>query len=65
MNHSELYDSSNTRQQLPHLGDHLNPLFQYMAFVLHDSNLHAVHPVRKQEVPTEKNLLFRGNKLIM
>lgn len=54
MNHSEPYDFSNTRTQLPHLAYYLSSSFQCKAFVSHDSNLHAVHPIKRQAIPTKK-----------
>jgi len=51
MNHSEPYDFSNTHLQLPHPAYHPSPSFQCKAFVSHDSNLHAVHPIKRPAIP--------------
>jgi hypothetical protein len=62
MNHSEPYDFSNTHMRLPHLAYHPSPSFQCKAFVSHDSNLHAVHPIKRQAIPKRSNSQLRTNK---
>lgn len=59
MNHSEPYDFSNTQKQPPHLAYRPNPSFQCKAFVSHDSNLHADHPIKRQAIPKEINPIIR------
>lgn len=65
MNHSEPYDFSNTQMQPPHLAYHLNPSFQCKAFVSHDSNPHADHPIKRQAIPKERNPLIREHTTII
>ena len=66
MNHSEPYDFSNTHMLFPHPAYHLSPSFQYKAFVSHDSNLHAAHPIKRQAIPKESsNPLLKAHSIII